>query len=76
MTGAELDMALDYARAALDEERSSNGHPAPCTCPSRLGCELHGRQPREHAVPCRMCGRRTWNVSARCDGCTDEADQP
>ncbi len=71
MTGPQLDQALAYARDVLDELETQA-----CTCPSRRGCEFHGRQPREHAVPCRMCGRRTWNVSARCDGCTDEADQP
>jgi hypothetical protein len=24
-------------------------------------------QPREQAVPCRVCRRSTWNANARCD---------
>ena len=41
----------------------------PCNCHTRLGCEAHGPQPREHAVTCRHCQRATWALDAVCDEC-------
>lgn len=29
--------------------------------------DLVKHQPREHAVPCRYCGRPTWQITALCD---------
>jgi hypothetical protein len=41
-----------------------------CTCSSRTGCKVHGRQSRNQAVPCRRCGKRkTWALDAVCDSC-------
>lgn len=33
-------------------------------------CPIHGveHQPRDHAVPCRECGRATFDVHALCHG--------
>jgi hypothetical protein len=28
-------------------------------------------QPREHAVPCQLCRRDTFNIAAICDACRD-----
>ena len=28
-----------------------------------------GRQPREHSVPCPVCRRQTWAISAVCSMC-------
>lgn len=33
----------------------------------RAGADPTSRQPREHAVPCGVCGHPTWNLTARCD---------
>ena len=68
MTGPQLDQALAYARDVLDELEAQE-----CQCPTRLGCELHGHQPREQAVPCRRgCGRATWAIDAVCGPCFEE----
>lgn len=31
------------------------------------GVDPHTRQPRERSVPCRSCGRATWNLTGACD---------
>lgn len=38
-------------------------------CDRRLGCEVHGPQPRERAVHCSRCGNHTWAVNGLCDAC-------
>ena len=40
-----------------------------CGCGLRVGCAVHGPQPREHAVKCQRCRRATWAVDAVCDRC-------
>jgi hypothetical protein len=30
------------------------------------------QQERERAVPCAKCHRKTWNPSAKCDGCEEK----
>ncbi len=34
---------------------------------TRDGVDPRSVQPREHSVPCRVCRKDTWNVSALCD---------
>ena len=40
--------------------------PGVCSCGSAWGCHEHGPQPREHSVPCRVCGRSTFTIEALC----------
>jgi hypothetical protein len=43
----------------------------PCTCHTPLGCYRHGPEPRQRAVPCQQCARKTLNVDAVCDTCRE-----
>ena len=40
-----------------------------CSCGGRVGCPVHGPQPRERSVPCCRCGRATWALDAVCWPC-------
>jgi hypothetical protein len=57
-----LDEYLEACRTgALDEPAASR---------------LPTQQPREHAVPCIRCRQTTtWNVTAVCNGCTEQGAQ-
>lgn len=68
---AVAEPAVEPASAARAPVGTHLARPA-CGCPSRLGCHVHGPQPREHAVLCRTCRRPTWAVTAICDRCAEQ----
>ncbi len=45
-----------------------------CTCDMRIGCEVHGPEPRKNAVVCALCLKQTtWNWNGLCDRCSKAA---
>lgn len=62
----ELDFTSPAARGV---RQVPVGHDAETGCQvfaCATCCGESEHQPRERAVPCRVCGRMTWNWDARC----------